>query len=43
MPNQQVLDKTFLDIAKSISKLSNCRSFQVGSVIVKDGRILSSG
>lgn len=43
MPNQKQLDKTFIDIADSISKLSNCRSFNVGCVIVKDGRMLTSG
>jgi dCMP deaminase len=43
MPTQKVLDYTFLNIAESISKLSNCVSHQVGCVIVNDGRIISQG
>jgi dCMP deaminase len=36
-------DKVFLNIAKEIASFSKCVSFQVGSVIVRDGRILSTG
>ncbi len=36
-------DQIFLNISKEISKKSKCVSFQVGCVIVKDGRLLSSG
>lgn len=36
-------DQIFLNIAKEISKKSKCISFQVGCIIVKNGRILSSG
>ena len=36
-------DKNFLNIAKEISSASKCVSKQVGAVIVKDGRILSTG
>lgn len=35
--------KTFLRIAIEMSKLSHCVSHQVGCVLVKDGRILSTG
>jgi dCMP deaminase len=35
--------RNFLNIAKEISMASKCVSKQVGAVIVKDGRILSSG
>lgn len=37
------LDVTFLEVARSLAKLSHCRSFKVGAVLVKDGRILSTG
>ena len=36
-------DQNFLNIAKEISSASKCVSKQVGAVIVKDGRILSTG
>lgn len=36
-------DENFLKIAFEISKASKCVSTQVGAVIVKDGRILSTG
>lgn len=36
-------DKVFLNIAEEIASASKCVSKKVGSVIVKDGRILSSG
>lgn len=37
------IHKTFLNIAKEISNLSHCVSHKVGVVLVKDGRILSTG
>lgn len=43
MPTQAAYDKVFLNIAKEISGLSKCVSHQVGAVIVRDGRILSTG
>ena len=36
-------DKIFINIANEISSASKCVSKQVGAVIVKDGRILSTG
>jgi len=36
-------DKNFINIAKEIATASKCVSKQVGAVIVKDGRILSTG
>jgi len=36
-------DKNFLRIAEEIASASKCVSKQVGAVIVKDGRILSTG
>lgn len=36
-------DRSFINIAKEIAKASKCVSKQVGAVIVKDGRILSTG
>ena len=36
-------DVNFINIAKEISTASKCVSKQVGAVIVKDGRILSTG
>ncbi len=38
-----IADINFINIAKEISKASKCVSKQVGAVIVKDGRILSTG
>jgi dCMP deaminase len=35
--------KLFLDIASLYANQSHCVSFQVGTIIVKDGRILSAG
>lgn len=35
--------KTFMDIAEIIAKKSTCIKFQVGSVAIKDGRIISIG
>ncbi len=36
-------DRNFINIAHEIAKASKCVSKQVGAVIVKDGRILSTG
>ncbi len=36
-------DKNFINIAKEIASASKCVSKSVGAVIVKDGRILSTG
>ncbi|MDY0116787.1 MAG: dCMP deaminase family protein [Sulfurimonadaceae bacterium] len=36
-------DENFINIAQEIAKASKCVSKQVGAVIVKDGRILSTG
>ena len=36
-------DRNFINIAKELSSASKCVSKQVGAVIVKDGRILSTG
>lgn len=36
-------DQTFLRVARDISLLSRCVSFQVGAVLVKDHRIVSMG
>ncbi len=38
-----ISDKTFINIAHEIASASKCVSKQVGAVIVKDGRILSTG
>lgn len=38
-----ISDKNFINIANEISGASKCVSKQVGAVIVKDGRILSTG
>jgi dCMP deaminase len=36
-------DRNFINIATELAKASKCVSKQVGAVIVKDGRILSTG
>ena len=36
-------DQNFINIAKELASASKCVSKQVGAVIVKDGRILSTG
>ena len=36
-------DKNFINIAREIASASKCVSKQVGAVIVRDGRILSTG
>ena len=38
-----ISDQSFINIAHEIAKASKCVSKQVGAVIVKDGRILSTG
>ncbi len=38
-----ISDKSFINIAHEIAKASKCVSKHVGAVIVKDGRILSTG
>jgi len=38
-----ITDKNFINIAHEIASASKCVSKQVGAVIVKDGRILSTG
>ena len=38
-----ISDRSFINIAKEIATASKCVSKQVGAVIVKDGRILSTG
>jgi len=43
MPSKEIIDQTFLRIAREIANFSNCVSFNVGCVIVKDGRIISMG
>ena len=43
MKNQVLLRKTFINIAKNISELSSCLQYKVGAILVKDGRILSTG
>ena len=35
--------KIFLDVAEKISEMSHCVSHKVGCLIVKDGRIISTG
>lgn len=36
-------DRIYMNIAHEISKLSHCVSHKVGVILVKDGRILSTG
>jgi dCMP deaminase len=43
MPNQYLLDKTFLKIAVDISELSNCVSRKVGCVLVVDNYVAAMG
>lgn len=35
--------KAFINIAKNISELSSCIQYKVGAILVKNGRILSTG
>ena len=37
------LDRVFINIAKEISSLSHCTRAKVGSILVKDGNIISMG
>lgn len=43
LTNKDKANNIYMDIAYNISKLSNCVSYKVGAIIVKDGRIISSG
>jgi dCMP deaminase len=43
MPDQSKLDNLFMDIAERVGQESHDEQFKVGSVIVKDGNILSMG
>lgn len=43
MPNQNKLDKAYMDIAVRWSLMSHARRKQVGCIIVKDGQIISDG
>lgn len=43
MKDKVLLRKTFINIAKNISELSSCVQYKVGAILVKDGRILSTG
>ena len=43
MPAFMKLTQVYLNIAKEIASLSNCVSYQVGAIAVKDGRILATG
>jgi dCMP deaminase len=38
-----ISDENFMNIAKEIAGASNCVSKKVGAIIVKDGRIISTG
>ena len=40
---QKQLDMVFMKMAKEMATLSHCQSFKVACLIVKDGRILSTG
>lgn len=43
MSNESLKHQIFLNVAQELSKLSHCVSHKVAAVIVKDGRILSTG
>jgi dCMP deaminase len=43
MADKTLLDEVFLNIATEVSQLSYCVRKKVGSIIVKDGNILSLG
>ena len=43
MKDKVLLRKAFINIAKNISELSSCVQYKVGAILVKDGRILSTG
>lgn len=40
---EQKYHKIFMEVAETISQLSNCVSYKVGAVLVKDWRIVSTG
>lgn len=40
---EKKLDKVFINIAREISSLSHCTRAKVGSILVKDGNIISMG
>ncbi|MBC8411175.1 MAG: dCMP deaminase family protein [Rhodobacteraceae bacterium] len=43
MPNQQLLDTTYMKMARCWAALSKAKRKQVGCLIVKDGAIISDG
>ena len=43
MPKQRELDFTYLEMATSWSQLSKAKRKKVGSLVVKDGQIISDG
>lgn len=43
MATQRELDRVFMEMVKSIASLSKCNRAKVGSVIVKDSRVISVG
>ena len=43
MPNQQLLDTTYMKMARCWAALSKAKRKQVGCLIVKDGTIISDG
>jgi dCMP deaminase len=43
MEKQRRLDKVFINIAKELSTLSYCIRAKVGSILVKDGNVISMG
>jgi len=43
MPNQNLLDKTYMKMARCWATLSKAKRKQVGCLIVKDGTIISDG
>lgn len=43
MTKQQKLDTVFLNMAKEVASLSYCTRAKVGSLLVKDGNIISMG
>jgi len=43
LSKQERLDKTFMDFAESLANLSHCVRVQVGAVITRDNRVISTG
>lgn len=43
MPDQDILDRTYLQMAQIWAKLSKAQRKQVGCLVVKDNRIISDG